>query len=125
HTGKIREIDVLARRLWRRRRKEHSQSISVELVVEGKSIRDFHLVFGPYGEHVPLEISHHEWIGDHEKRLASTLNARGAATADVEEVIRRFKSSCFTTDDRMRVHGLFVDPPFPAFRASTFRETNV
>jgi hypothetical protein len=132
-TGKIREIDVFAYRDHSRSRRQRTQSVGLRVLVEVKSIREFHLVFAPRLTVEEMlryvlgdsDAGNYEWIGWHEGALASALDTATAAPADVASTIRLFRRACFNKSGGMRASEMLLPPPEIQYRSSAFRETNV
>ncbi len=124
NTCKLRKLDVAARRAWHRKIRKGPQSVTIELHIEVKSFRDFHLVFAPLGYANRIELCQREWIGFHEKEFRDALGKGGATIEELRETMKWFDDACFK-DGQFRVHRLFVDPPPGWFQSSAFRETNI
>lgn len=103
------------------------------MLVEVKSIREFHLVFAPRLTVEEMlryvlgdsDAGNYEWIGWHEGALASALDTATAAPADVASTIRLFRRACFNKSGGMRASEMLLPPPEIQYRSSAFRETNV
>ena len=129
-TDKLRETDVLAKRSWQRGSYAERQMAHLDLVVEFKSIRGYHLVFAPssfFPEYAPIE---REWVGyasersTHQTHLLNALGRTNLEKNTVTSMLRRFFDLMYP-EGMMIVGDLVVDPPPAPFAASAYRETNI
>lgn len=126
--GKLREIDVLARRAWRTKAVK-PKTVFVSMVVECKTMRGFHVLLdgvrNPYLGFQSVGLAH--WIGysviDHKNRIRRLLGERNYGREDVIKALHRLDTTAFP-GQISRLRGMLVEPPnVEAFTA--FRETNI
>lgn len=125
-TRKPREIDVTARRTWEIPRKTRDRTLSLDLLIEVKSAKGFHLLFTP-GPSLRAGGSHQRfWIGsEHAPRkrflrdLSRFLNKEQLGT-----VGRRLNSIAYPREIAAPI-AVMVDPPSAEWESTAFRETNV
>lgn len=132
-TDKPREIDVLAKRFWRRRRDTHEQIAHLDLVIEVKAIRDYHLVFAPSSFSPSYARTERTWIGYASERsvaqthLVEALKRAGIGMNEISTILERLFGLAYPdeTEQTMVVGDFVLDPPPAPFVASAFRETNI
>lgn len=126
--GKLREIDVLARRAWRTKA-EKPKTVFVSMVVECKTMRGFHILLdgarSPYLGFQSVGLAH--WIGysvfDQKNRIRRLLAERDYGREEVIKALHRLDTTAFP-GHMARLSGMLVEPPYlEAFTA--FRETNI
>lgn len=129
-TAKLRETDVLAKRLWQRRLGSQEQIAHLDLIVEVKSIRDHHLVFAPSSFSSSYAVVERGWIGyasergPSQARLTEALERADVKTSNISVILERFFDLAYPAG-MMAVRDLTLNPPPAPFAASAFRETNV
>lgn len=126
-TGKARETDVIARQFWARRTPAGELTTTIELVVESKTLKGWHLIFLPakaprFGDH---RIEH--WLGweldFHTQKAMDALTRAGLSPDELKGALTEIEkwSRSLARDDRSPI---FVEPPASPQRARAFRETN-
>lgn len=126
--AKLREIDVLARRVWRTKA-EKRKTVFVVFVVECKTMRGYHLLFnGPSNPFLGFQsVGLAHWIGysvrKHTAQIRSLLSERDYDRQEVVEVLKRLDKTAFPSY-MARVRGLLIQPP-PVNSFTAFRETNI
>jgi hypothetical protein len=129
-TDKLRETDVLAKRLWQPRPDFEDQIAHLDLIVEVKSIGGYHLVFAPSSFSPSYANIERTWIGYASERSASqaqlteALKRADVELNDISLILERFSSLAYP-DGEMIVRDLVLNPPPAPFAASAFRETNI
>lgn len=128
--NKIREIDVLAEQRWMIPRDDDQERdfLNLHLVIECKSAKGYHLLFGPEIGLV-AEFSdklHRAWLGyeDNSALVAQTLAAGQLSEAQVACALQDFFDIA-APDGKYRNLALDISPPGAVSRASAFRETNI
>lgn len=122
---KLREIDVMAEQRWMISRGEGQEDfLNLHLVVECKSAKNFHLLFGPEtGPHFSDRM-YRAWLGDEENdRLAQVLTAAELTDPQVKTLLERF-DQISAPEGSYRHPAWDIGPIGPSFRASSYRETN-
>jgi hypothetical protein len=128
-TGKLREIDVTAWRSGSRIIRRQPQSAVIELVIEVKTLRDYHLVFAPrtsWNDGVRtifggMDGANSEWIGRHGADVADSLEQARMTPDEIAAIMARFKRA---NGPRNAQH-VNLPPPVPQYRAAAVRETNI
>lgn len=124
---KLREIDVVARQLWKRGQGAEQRVVRLNLVVEVKSAREWHIVFS--GRVTTGERMAHIgrfWagsLGEREEWLRRALHLARVPESVVPELVARLESHAFP---RKSGHLLSLAPPPPpsSLVVTAFRETN-
>lgn len=126
--GKLREIDLLARRTWRTKAKKPKTAF-ISMVAECKSMRGYHILFDGVRNHFlgfqSVGLAH--WIGysvvDHKNRMRRLLAERHYDREEVIHALQHLDRTAFP-GQIARLRGMLVEPPLlDAFTA--FRETNI
>jgi hypothetical protein len=129
-TDKLRETDVLAKRFWHRGHDLKTPKIHLDLIIEVKAIRGYHLVFAPSSfspSYAPIE---REWIGYAAERgvprtrLVRALERADVGSSDIPLIMGRLFDMAYP-EGFMVVGDFVIDPPPAPFAASAFRETNI
>lgn len=128
-TEKLREIDVLGSQSWERKLKILGHYARLNLVVEAKSAKGYHLLFSQLKE-PPVQRFRQvndEWIGsegkNHEK-VAQTLSNSSLNSEQVAFVFEKFKKLAYPRKGAS-IFRLLIKPPPPKLYCSAFRETNI
>lgn len=127
---KLREIDVLAHKLWRTKAKE-PRTVYVTLAVECKTMRGYHIVFnGDADSHLGFQsVGLAHWAGfthtEEDRALRDLLRERGYNRQQVVQVLKRFDSAMFPGGVLARMRGLMLQPPPSPQAFTAFRETNI
>jgi hypothetical protein len=130
HSGKSREIDVLARKIWGKaspQGQEHDQTVQLTAIIEVKSMKGGHLLFSPKKSR-PLTTSRQcIWLGyldqPHLNKLSNALQAKGLEKALVRKLLHRIQSYYFP-DGVYRMQGMMPNPQNGPI-VSAFRETSI
>ena len=123
---KPRELDVTAVRRWEASRKAGNMTLSLDLLIEVKSARGFHLLFAP---HRPKESAGYllrYWIGYEgrtRRRLLRDL-ARRLDERQLAAVAARLNSIAYP-QHFAAPRSIMVNPPSLEWAATGFRETNI
>lgn len=125
-TKKFREIDVLGRQFWSFD-EEIPTSIDLNLVIEAKTAKDYHLIFSTSAEDKRSRafLCNKDWIGllhYDDKRLKEFLKEH-ITLREIESLLRTFRRLSFP-DEIQIVSNLYVEPNPAPLKASAFRETN-
>jgi hypothetical protein len=129
-TDKLRELDVMARRSYRRNPKNLSApTATIRMLVEVKSLTDYHVVFAPRPSGSKESRVWGYWVGDETQSIAGVsipdhLIKRGIAPADAFAFAKRFRDIAYP-DGESLIGDLVVDSPDVPFVATAFRETNI
>jgi len=124
---KLRELDVLARRFWRRQRRDREELARLDMLVEAKGAKDWQVVFSeetPGGE-TPGYVGR-VWCGqlgqDRYPWLRAALASVGLGEARIATLLAQFQRQAFpNVFARMPI---FVEPPPAEHIVTAFRETN-
>lgn len=122
-TEKLREIDVLAIQKWERKAKPLGAYANVELVVEAKSAKGFHLLLSPLSQSSSDWQSNDEWLGYegiNHKRIFEAIRKAGLNDEQAALILKKFGRLAY----RGRKH-LTVRPHPAKVYVSAFRETNI
>jgi hypothetical protein len=126
-TGKLREVDVVARQLWEKKSRQGDKIVRLHIVVECKSARDYHLLFSREEiDEDKFHRVHAEWIGwegKNRSRLTTALSELGVSSEDLSALSREFERWAYP-NDAMSVAEFYPEPPTAALYSSVFRETN-
>jgi hypothetical protein len=126
--GKLREIDVVARQMWKRGRAHKEQIVRLNLILEAKSARDWHLVFAGGQREKRAGHTTRVWSGhlghDSYVWLREVLRLNHVPEEVMPDLIARFEAQAFP-DDCALLADLFTEPPHAGVTATAFRETNV
>lgn len=132
-TRKLREVDVIGRQTW-----EHCEDdikIALELIIEVKSAREFHLLFSPYDQ--PWEMSKLEvpvspgqlmrdWVGVSRKpRLFERIFRRSTLSDSEVALVREQANALAYPDGYAVIAPLMIDPPPVKWNSSGFRELSL
>lgn len=123
-TGKPREIDVLARRSWAKDGGQNSREASLNVIVEVKSVKGFHLVFAPEPHDYRESSAQCAWIGYSRDRLPGVLSEGGVTSEVISHLTSRFTDLSYPKDTEA-VSSLKIQPPPAPVYATAFRETNI
>jgi hypothetical protein len=124
-TAKLRELDVRASRTWSSGARETSTHTVLEVLVEVKSLRGYHVIFAPApngDQHISAQ---RFWLGDLREQLPRALTEAGVDPEVVSRLTTRFRELAYPQEDEMLVHDRVVDPPGASLFATAFRETNI
>jgi hypothetical protein len=124
-TEKLREIDVLAMQQWGRK-KSLGAHVNIELILEAKSAKGFHLLFSQLSEASSYRQINDEWIGregtNHERVFQAIIKA-GLDDEHATFILKKFQRLAYPSRGGSRSLGVM---PRPAkVYASAFRETNI
>ena len=134
NSGKLREIDVLGRATWNLWTHRQLHAV-VEVVVEAKTMKGYHLLFAPFV--MPPELaaldavaspSHlmREWVGGdtgNRRYIESILRRCGVDESDVRQLSALVRANAYP--DEALIKDLMIDPPPVSHYTGAFRETNV
>ena len=121
-TGKLRELDVRASRHWSTTSK---LDVTLEVLVEVKSMRGYHLVFAPDANGYDDASAQRVWLGQAPEAFRSTLIETGAGLRIVKE-IEVLHSDLSHPNGVSAIDPLLdIAPPPAQVFATAFRETNV
>ena len=123
-TGKLRELDVWARRSWSGPGID-SNVADLELFIEVKSLRDYHIVLAPQpgGQDT---LTQRAWFGHYQDRLGQFLVDSGVQQELAARMVDRLRELAYPKPKQeMTVSKLVVSPPKAPVYATAFRETNV
>lgn len=123
-TGKVRELDVRARRHWSTEGGTDSRNATLDVLVEVKSIRGFHLVFAPEPHDWKDTRAQSLWLGRSKDRLARFLLDTGVASDLASQITTRFTELAYPEGSSF-VDDIIVNPPEAPVFATAFRETNI
>jgi len=130
-TNKPREIDVLASRFWSRKSRSIEQFVRVILLLEAKSIKDYHLIFSSSEEDSfrgPRLGAHRIWPGDLERYadlLTAKLKSVGTPNDTIIKLLDEFEKISYPGNGHFAIEKLIPDLyPAPAV-CTAFRETNI
>jgi hypothetical protein len=124
-TGKLRELDVRASRSWSGGEFASAYAnANLEVLVEVKSLRGYHIVFAPEPNGCKVSRAQRAWFGDCKDRLGGFLTNAGVSSALAGQMVTRFEELAYPKGT-MTVHKLVVDPPKAPVFATAFRETNI
>lgn len=125
-TEKLREIDVLGRRIWERTLKNRQDSADLYLIAEAKSAKGFHLLFSPLEGSAAFKQANTQWFGwDEEQTIIFRMLPDIGLTAEQTEYVRKALQKIAFPKGGLRYGRLSVDPPPAEVYASAFRETNI
>lgn len=122
-TGKLRELDVRATRQWVRPG-VHSPTVNLNVLVELKSMKGFHVVFAP-SSRPPLKArAQVAWAGHSMEKLGDTLRAGGLPPGAVRRALAVFTQSAFPGGEIV-FRDLDQSPPSCGSTVTAFRETTI
>ncbi len=126
-TGKFRELDATARRIWHSVERKPPITARVHLFVEVKSAREFHILCASAAASSRRFQANEYWLGYCEDTLAQLAGAAaefGLKPSQVKDFIHGVEKICFPKHT-MRVAPFRIDA-MPAVNSySAFRETNI
>lgn len=127
-TAKLREIDVLAEQRWMISiRDQREDFVNLQLVIECKSAKAFHLLFGPESRFVMAlsDRAYQSWLGhnDNAVTITQTLIAEGLSDVQAKLLLKRFEEIA-APEGTYRHQGYDITPAKAKFRTPAFRETD-
>jgi hypothetical protein len=127
-TGKMRELDILAQQLWRRRSNKNPGITRIRYMVEVKSLTDYHLVFAPTDNIGELSVATRFWLGYRDpgrhRWLRAVLERERFSLDDCSSLVEAFGASLYPSAKKAP-RPLGVAPPVASLSSSAFRETNI
>lgn len=127
-TGKLREIDVAARQFWRRSTSGGERTSTIQLVIECKTMKGWHVLFQPTR---PLRRSDHRyehWLGwdvdFHPDQVITALSGIGLSSDEIAHTLELVRIGLRNRPSDDRPPFILHVPP-PKERATAFRETNL
>lgn len=131
-TTKMREIDLVARRLWQSGARMKKLRARLNLIIEVKTMRGYHLVFAPMLDALNNNrvIVEREWIGyasersTHQTQLVQSLDRVGIGPDEKRTILQQLFDLAYP-DGFTVTYDLVPDPPPTPFLSSAFREANV
>jgi hypothetical protein len=127
-TGKLREVDIVARQRWRKKVAQGEKLVRIHVMVECKSARDYHLLF-TRDDAKGLDMDHRvyaEWIGwdgENTSRLMAELSTLGISSDDFSGLRGALVNIAYPKQT-MSIGEFHFPPPAAPFYSSVFRETN-
>lgn len=125
-TEKRREIDVLATRKWERKGKSLGAYAEVQLILEAKSAKGFHILFSPLSR----SSSHHqvnvEWLGfegSNHRRVFQAIAKAGLNDEQAASILKKFERQAYSSKGGRKFLSVEAHPA--KVYASAFRETNI
>jgi hypothetical protein len=122
-SGKLRELDLIARQVWRRGKKPIGDTLTLHLPVEVKTAVEWSIIFPaePAPVHIPVQ---NVWIGDefvHKRRALHDLQRSGLTHEQLKLVADKWSATVF---DRSGFGGSEFpqQPPAVEHIATTFQE---
>jgi hypothetical protein len=122
--GKLRELDVFASQTWQRGRGRKREVAHLNLVIEAKSAKDWHLVFA--GQIAGSDFEHRVWsgfLGPRHEWLRDALRRVGLPEEGIASLVRRFEARAFP-NGIASLSPMFADAPPANLSVTAFRETN-
>lgn len=125
--NKLREIDVLGTQMWVRQTKRREETSWINLVIEAKSAKDWHLVFTSGQPHEEIcGYTSRLWSGfiDSDKFhwLTEAIRASGVKEDSIPQLVKEFRKLAFTHEEaEIPPHS---EPPNLSPIVTAFRETN-
>lgn len=126
-TEKLREVDVLCRRVWECRLKNRQELADLNLVIEAKSAKGYHLLFSALEGSSAYRQANELWMGlegEPRQLIAQMLTDAGLTVEQSANVMKVFDKMAYP-NRRPRCYRLSVDPPPAQVYVSAFRETNI
>lgn len=123
-TGKSREIDVRARRSWTKGRGVTSHWANLDVLVEVKSLKGFHLVFAAEPNDRAGDPVQAGWIGYAIERMVHVLREGGVGQQLISDLEARLTDLAYP-NGTMVARSLMIKPPNAPVYATAFRETNI
>jgi hypothetical protein len=129
-TRKLREVDVLARRSWW---SDDFVRLTLEIIVEVKTLRGYHLLFSPYThlesarELERPDASGHlmrRWIGAEGDTRDARIRYLRIEDLSLAKLVREHIAQVAYENGRSVLSPLMIDPPPFSCQAGAFRETN-
>lgn len=126
NSGKLREVDITARKYWQKKKEEHI-SLGIEFVVECKSINNYHVIANnSLDEDIGKDIES-SWIGldtyDHYKRLIKIFEENKYEESMAQLLIDKIDGFCFPNGLSRFSQSKPLTFDIPIF--NSFRETNI
>lgn len=124
---KPRELDVVASQFWIRTNDYGEQLLRLYLVIECKSIKDFHILISPQLQPVDPVIAHHHWFGFETQivgRLLSQLDQLNLSKEQLNKLRKKLREIAYP-NDFARTGDFRIEPPIAQLQTSAFRETNI
>lgn len=125
-TGKPRELDAIGRRIWEGRDSIGPMTARVNLFVEVKSNRDFHVLCAGQAMQSRRFEGNEYWLGYCERTLANLASAAaefGLKPSEARDFMHGVEKICFPKDT-MRVAPFRIDAMPAKHSFTAFRETN-
>lgn len=125
--GKVREVDVVGKRSGKVARKLGATDTCVSMVIECKSVKDYHFLFVKFGKDnvvYPLALQGVVWgRPGYRDRVMDAISQLLFDGKEMTQIAEHY-------DDRfLRFEALdesvMLDPPHAPFQATAFRETNI
>ena len=94
-TEKLREIDVLGRRIWERKLKHRTELADLHLIVEAKSVKGFHLLFSPLNGSAAYRQANTLWLiwEDERRQILMMLSDIGLTPEQIGHVQKALEKS--------------------------------
>src|SRR5829696_3675989 len=112
-TEKMREVDVVGRQIWEYKPKSGMRLADLNLVVEAKSAKGFHLVFSFIKHYADSSRANYCWIGvgdSTKERILQTLVRAGLDAQQITTLNKKFDRIAFPRGTSMIYH-LTIPPP--------------
>lgn len=126
-TEKLREIDVLASRVWTSRKtKSLGANARLNLILEAKSAKGFHVLFSPLVRRSTYRQANEEWLGRegiNHKRIFQTIVEAGLGEDKAAFILKKFGRSAYSRRGGRKYLSVAAQPA--KVHASAFRETNI
>jgi hypothetical protein len=121
-TDKTRELDVLALKIWSKR-KHLAPLVRVWLLLECKTMNDYSIIFSREDNLKPyLIINYSQWIGDAECRMCVVEESKKFLSKNTAiSFMRKFDQLAYPSDFKV-VAPADVEPPAAKHNATAYRE---
>lgn len=125
-TAKLREIDVLGKQVWARELKRGRELAYLNLVVESKSAKGYHLLFSPSEDPDSGWGGNSEWLGfeENRERITKTLDETILKEEQVAFILKKLENMAYP-GGLMFLRSLHIESPPSKIYSSAFRETNI
>jgi hypothetical protein len=131
-TGKWREVDVCAHRMWKKSDESGENKAIVQLVLQCKSIKGYHILFTPASNlgtwRWALTKLDHDWVGHRAsanwRDIARNLEEMKLNREIITSATKRFQGIAYP-DGFVKPYDLMVKAQRARVVTSAFRETNI
>ena len=124
--NKHREVDIVSTQIWGKGEGKEEKIIRLYLVIECKSMKDFHILVSPQVcSHLKIA-AHHHWIGFETQNIEhiSSHISKFVKKEHLHIFLKMLQEIAYP-NDISKIFQYCINPPNASVQASAFRETNI